>query len=299
MHRVYTYGDSFAHTITSTYGAKGATWLEQLPILVEQCAQQWQLTDLDPVANLTYNYVLFGMQDGVPVVLKLRCVVAELRKEAVALKAFEGHGGAKLLAHDEQLGALLLERAIPGDTLTAYFPYDDANATRIAANLVYKLHQANPLGAFPLLQNVLPDLSKEFAELAPFLARARELKDTLLSTADTQVPLHGDFHHGNILSASDDQWVVIDPEGIIGDPIYDLAIYIRNPLKELVLLSNAQELITARIHDFARLLGYDAQRIYEWVYVQITCSAYWSVEDGLDASKHVKFLQLLQHIRME
>jgi len=239
------------------------------------------------------------MQNGVSVVLKLRCVVAELDKEITALTAFADHGGVKLLAHNEQLGALLLERALPGDTLTSYFLHDDAKATRIAADVVQTLHQASPVGEFPLLQNILPDLSKEPPVLMPFLARARELKTQLLATQQKQVLLHGDFHHGNILSAAGDEtWVVIDPEGVIGDPVYDLAVYIRNPLKELIIAPDAKVVIINRICDFSQLLGYDAQRIYDWVYVQAVCSAYWSLEDGLDASKHIAFLHILYGMRI-
>jgi streptomycin 6-kinase len=292
------YPDTFAQTITSIYGDQGAQWLAQLPQLIEQCVQQWQLTDLQPVANLTCNYVLFGMQNGMPVGLKLRCVADELGKEVTALTAFAGHGSVKLLAHNDQLGALLLERALPGDTLTSYFPQDDAKATQIAANLVRTLHQVNPVGGFPLLHNVLPDLSKEPQALMPFLARARDLKAHLLVTQQKQVLLHGDFHHGNILAAGNGTWVVIDPEGIIGDPVYDLAVYIRNPLKELVIAPNAKIIIPTRISDFAQQLGYSPQRIYDWVYVQAVCSVYWSLEDGLDASKHVTFLHMLQDIQI-
>lgn len=295
----YFFSDSFEFTIKNTYGPAGVTWLTQLPIIIEQCATLWKLTHLHPFANLTYNYVLSGMQDGIPVVLKLRCAVAELRKEVAALTTFQDHGCVKLLDHDEQLSALLIEQIIPGNTLSLYLPNDDSNATHIAADLVKMLHDTNISSTynFPSLEVVLPDLSKNFSELMLFLTRARELRKSLLATQHNKVLLHGDFHHGNILLTSNNQWLVIDPEGIIGDPIYDLAIYIRNPLKEMIVLPHAQEIVTNRIHDFATLLGYSPQRIYDWTYLQAVCSAYWSLEDGLTVSHHVKFLDILNDIR--
>ena len=69
------------------------------------------------------------------------------------------------------------------------------------------------------------------------------------------------------------------------------------PIKKLVSTHNAHEIIANRIHDFAQLIGFDAQRIYDWAYVQAVCCAYWSTEDGLDVSKHVKFLNILAYRR--
>ncbi|HEV2601786.1 MAG TPA: hypothetical protein VGT41_05860 [Candidatus Babeliales bacterium] len=58
------------------------------------------------------------------------------------------------------------------------------------------------------------------------------------------------------------------------------------------------EIIFKRITDFAQLLGYDAQRIYDWTYLQAMTSAYWSIEDGLDVTNRVAFLRLLQQVRV-
>ncbi len=145
---------------------------------------------------------------------------------------------------------------------------------------------------------MLPNLHKNFSELSPFLSYARILRKKLLSNKNNQVLLHGDFHHGNIVSASDSQWVEIDPEGIMGDSLYDIALFIRNPLKELVNTVQAQTIIAKRIQDFAQLLGYSEQSIYEWTYLQAVVSACWSLEDGLDADNHIKFLVLLEQLQI-
>jgi streptomycin 6-kinase len=294
----YTYSDSFAHTITSTYGAKGTQWLAQLPALINQCAAEWHLTELKPYAHLTYNYVLSGMMHDTPIVLKLRCDHVALQKEAAALRAFQHHGGVSLLASNNV--ALLLSRVIPGAPLSELFPHDDAKATQIAVTCLQKLHQA-PIPTdyqFPKLDTMIPTFAEEPRLLAPFLPHARALRASLLQSHHKQVLLHGDFHGGNILSSGVEDVVAIDPEGIVGDPCYDIAVYMRNPLTELIGELNAQEIIQKRIHDFAQLLGSDAQHIYDWTYLQTVTSAYWSIEDGLDASRHVAFLQLLQKISL-
>lgn len=239
-----------------------------------------------------------GQQHGAQVVLKLRCDPTELRREVWALKAFQNHGGVKLLDHDEQLGAMLLERVQPGHTLTSYFPHNDAESTRVAAKLLRRLHEATlePNHHFPSLGTVLPDLSKDFPEMSPFMAQARTLKNHLLAQEHHHVLLHGDFHDGNILCSGSDQWIAIDPAGIIGDPLYDVAVFMRNPLKMLVAESNAAAIIERRFEEFSKLINCPAQRLADWTYLQTFCSAYWSLEDGLLAHHHCSFLQILNDI---
>lgn len=300
----YTFNDSFDRTIKTMYGVFGARWLIELPLLVEKCAAKWQLTDLKPFPNLTYNYVLSGMQGEKPIVLKLRYERGATYKEARALQAFHSANGAmaensvKLLAYDTLLSALLIERVMPGELLSTFFPHRDAEATEIAVALMRTLHQA-PLPEdylFPDLEEVIPEFTEKPRKLAPFRAQARTLRTQLLQSQTQQVLLHGDFHSGNILSSGADDNIVIDPEGIIGDPLYDVAVYIRNPMTELIAEQNAQTIVKNRIKHFAQLLGYEPQKIYDWIYLQAFTSAYWSIEDGLDASKHVAFLKLLEQV---
>lgn len=291
------HNDTFADTITRIYGLKGTRWLAQLPELIEQCAQEWSLTKLQPYPLLTYNYVASGLMNShIPIVLKLRCDSDELNKEIAALSTYAGDGCVKIIMYNQASGALLLEQIVPGDPLSSLFPHDDKKATDIAIQLVQKLHRTSiPTNkSFPLLENVLPDFTKEPPSLIPFISHARKLKQQLLSSSSNHVLLHGDFHHDNILLGPHNNWVVIDPEGIIGNPIYDIALFIRNPLKQLIHESTASTIILNRIHDFAAHLGYSPQEIYNWTYLQTITSAYWSVEDGLDTTNHCMFLSMLE-----
>jgi streptomycin 6-kinase len=265
----FSFSNMFEHTIKTIYGIDGSTWLGQLPKIIKACSEKWHLKELTPYQNLTYNYVLSGFLNG--------CV--------------------RVLASDEHLGALLLERVVPGYALSKLFPHKDSVATTIAADLLSSLYGASITKEFPSLEHILPDLQSEPYALTSFLPYARKSIKKLLSSQN-RVLLHGDFHHGNIICAGSEQWVMIDPEGIVGDPAYDLAVYIRNPVKELVAAPNAKEIITNRIHDFSKLFSYSPQSIYDWTYVQVTVSAYWSIEDGIDIAYHVAFLRILQHVKI-
>ncbi len=219
---------SFKTNIISIYGDKGKAWLDALPKLVEEISSKWRLSDLQPVNNLSYNYVLSGFQGTQPIILKLGLDLEGFHREAATLRAFAGFGAMKVL--DEHAGALLLERAVPGTSLKNH---RDPSVLQIACQVAQKLHQApRPEGSFPYIRDWLKalDHGPEFIatrttedvrhQIAAYLEKARHLRDKLLENSSEPVLLHGDLHPDNILQNGDD-WVVIDPKGVIGPPIHE------------------------------------------------------------------------------
>lgn len=130
----------FESNIINIYGNKGRAWLADLPTLVKTLSLRFGLRNLTPVSNLTYNYILLGLQNDRPIVLKLGLDCKGLAQEAFALKVFDGQGAIKLLAEDS--GLLLLEKAIPATSLKCYFPTKEAESIEITCSLIQKLHQA-------------------------------------------------------------------------------------------------------------------------------------------------------------
>lgn len=102
----------FEKNIIGIYGETGKSWIAKLPDLVCKLEALWNLTQLKPVANLTYNYVLVGFQNEIPIVLKLSLDSESLEREANALEVFRGYGAVSVLK--KQKNALLLQRAFPG-----------------------------------------------------------------------------------------------------------------------------------------------------------------------------------------
>lgn len=60
------------HNITRIHGPQGEQWLDGLPALIQTLSTKWQLHNITPAPNMTYNYVAMAQsaQDE-PVVLKL------------------------------------------------------------------------------------------------------------------------------------------------------------------------------------------------------------------------------------
>ena len=112
------------------------------------------------------------------------------------------------------------------------------------------------------------------------LTKAKHLRDKLLSTTTKEVLLHGDLHHDNILK-NRDSWLVIDPKGFIGEPAFEPAAYLCNPIPELLQENQPPEIIENRINICSTELGIDSRRITDWLYAKsILCWA-WSLEDNL------------------
>ena len=245
------------------------------------------LSNLKPVEALSYNYVLSGFKGSQPIILKLGLDIDGFKREAAALMAFSGFGVVQVFSEDT--GLLLLECAVPGVSLKSYFPENDDEAINITADVIKRLHKA-PIPShhpFPHVQDWLAVLDSDLKIPAQTLQKARELRDQLLKKAASDVLLHGDLHHDNILQNSDD-WVVIDPKGVIGELAYEVAAFIRNPMPELLTHENAQKIIHNRITRFAELLELPAKRILDWCFVQAVLAWIWALEDSCDASYFVQ-----------
>lgn len=287
--------NSFETNIINIYGKPGKEWLSHLPDTTQNFAKKWQLSNLKPLDNLSYHYVLSGLRNNQPIILKLGLDIGALQRECTALTVFSGYGAVGVLANSD--GALLLEHALPGFSLKSYFPGHDMGAIQVVCDVIKKLHQA-PLpqeGLFPNIRNWLIAIDKEWPIPANYLAKARHLRDHLLATMAKPVLLHGDLHHDNILQ-NGAEWVAIDPHGVVGEPAYEVASFIRNPVPELLREKDAADIITKRIISFAKMLDFDAGRIHDWCFVQAVLSWIWSLEDGSDIEYFRKLVNIIDNL---
>jgi streptomycin 6-kinase len=269
-------------------------WLDSLPSLIEKISLQWNLHDLKPLPKgFAGNVVFMGEQKGTnplggervrPIVLKLGYNSAAMHREVEALDFYRDNGCVQLFDVDEECKALLLERIIPGTPLKSLFPQHDELALTIAAQVMQKLH-AVPLSTtthqFPPIAEWLHALHTDWPSLQHHLPKARTLAAKLLHTQGKQVLLHGDLHHENILLGNNNEWIAIDPKGVVGEALYEVGASIRSPMPELPEQLIIREIITHRLDFFADLLKTDRQRLKEWTYVQEVLGDCWSLEEGV------------------
>jgi streptomycin 6-kinase len=277
---------AFVRNVVDNWGDTGRDWLAELPALVEAAARRWGLTVGEPYP-LSFNWVApVRRADGTPAVLKLGVPSAgHLALEAGALSFFGGRGAVALLDRDEAGGALLLERAEPGGTLRRLVREHDEQATAVLVDMMRRLHRPAPpdleLEELSARHSAFTDHLRRYPGDWPvprrLVERAGRLFTELCASATRRVVLHGDLHHDNVLAAGREPWLAIDPHGVVGDPGYEAATALYNPLDgdEPVL-----ELLPARIEQFADGLGLPVDRVVAWGFVQAVLSEVWDAEGG-------------------
>lgn len=273
----------FKENIIKIYGDKGNQWLDSLPKITAKIAKEHNLSALIPVNNMTFNYVASGYQNDNPIILKISLNSKALAKEASCLKAFAKHAVAEVIADDNNM--IIMQRAVPGSTLKDHFPDNDEEATKILCASVKKLHKASIPKShnFYHLNELFKALEQTLDIPNEILTKAQHFKDNLLKSTTKEVLLHGDLHHDNILK-NGDGWLVIDPKGFIGDPAFEPAAYLCNPIPELLQENQPREIIANRINICSAELGIDSRRISDWLYAKSVLCWAWSLEDNLDSS---------------
>lgn len=163
--------NAFKKNIITIYKEKGKVWLNSLPEQITKLSVAWNLTHLNPIPNLSYNYILSGFQRSKPIILKLSLDPLALDQEATALNIFSNFGAIQIL--ERKNNALLLERAMPGNPLKGH-----PKAIEIACNVAKKLHKAPKPNEnqFPHIRDWLTTLDKEWNIPADHLKKAKEFK---------------------------------------------------------------------------------------------------------------------------
>ena len=277
----------FARTISGVFGERGVQWLRELPALLSEYAQRWNLT-LESPFDLSYSYVAPARQaDGRAVVVKAGVPGPGLTREAEALRFYLGRGAVQLLRADPNRGVLLLERLQPG--LPVLTVTDEDQSTRIAAAVMQCLWRPAPsAGPFPSVAEWAAGLGRLRARYAggsgPLPERLVRMAETLfadlLQSSGPPVLLHGDLHHWNILSRGPDGWAAIDPKGVTGEPAYEAGAWLRNPFPALLREPDRARRLTRRGDVLVEALGLDRQRLVNWAKAQAVLSAWWALEDN-------------------
>ncbi|MDP3705242.1 MAG: aminoglycoside phosphotransferase family protein [Legionellaceae bacterium] len=255
-------------------------------MIIDELKAHWHLSAITPVDNMTYNYVATALLNhNERVVLKIGVNKKCLFEEESAIQYFDGHGCIKLIDYSEKHSALLMQHAIPGNTLKTLYPIHADLVIGLYADTMQKLHSkpAYTADSFPLVKDWLTAIDHAPVERIPksLLDKAISLKNELLFSSKTQRVLHGDLHHDNILH-SGDEWIAIDPKGIIGEPAFEAAAFDFIHHTELTSSIDVAKLFTQRADLLAKLANIDAQRLKDWVFVRLILSAAWHIEDNGD-----------------
>ncbi len=265
------------------------SWLADLGVTVAGLERDWEISVGRPYRDGTEGWVAEAIDDaGRPAVIKL-CVprpggdpMAEARREAAVLARAGGGSCVELYRFDEARGALLMERLGPSlaDLGRPYAERLDLLATLASSFWAPAVGLDLPTGAdkaaglAEFIESTWSDLGRPCSRAAVDQAVAAAARRRLAHDDATAVLVHGDVHPWNTLRVADAGagtgavgWKLIDPDGLIAEPEYDLGVLLREDPEDLLI-----DVAAGRPRDRATWLagrtGTDAEAIWDWGLVE-------------------------------
>ena len=249
-------------------------WLEQLPDAIRAVQDRWSLVLEAPFDGneVSCSWVAPAVRrDGTRAILKLGMPHMEAEHEIEALRFWDGEPAVRLLAGDDDLNAMLLERCEPGTPLR-HLPEPEQDV--VVAGLLRRLWRMppapHPFRPLALMTAQWASETRADAARWPDAGLVEEglcLFEELPRTSPYHVLLATDLHAGNILRAQREPWLVIDPKPFVGDPAYDATQHLLNC--EARLRADP----AATIRRFADLLEVDDERVRLWMFARLAAES--------------------------
>ncbi|MBG0854347.1 hydroxyurea phosphotransferase [Streptomyces spinoverrucosus] len=260
-------------------GEQGRAFIAGLPELAACFLDRWELRIDGPSMYGVCALVLPVVRaDGTRAALKLQLLDDESEGEPVALRVWDGEGAVRLLDHDPETCALLLERLDPARMLS-HVP-DSREAVLVIARLLGRLTSVPA----PEGMRGLGDIARAMLEQTPWALRrvpapeARRLLSDCAAAVREVVDepgdrlLHWDLHFENVLASDRAPWLAIDPKPLAGDPGFDLLPAIDNRF-------DADE-VRWRFDAMTDVLGLERARARAWTLARVLQNCLWEIEDG-------------------
>lgn len=260
--------------------AVGASeWVDGLAELVGGLEREWGIAvgGVFPdgtEALVAAATVTDGPERGTDVVLKVGIPrdgdLAELRHEITVLRLADGGGCVRLLRADPARGAMLLDRL--GPSLFDLAPPLPERLEILCAVVQRFWRPAAgcdlPTGAqkahrlADTIGTAWAELGRPCSERALDHALACARRRAAAHDDARAVLVHGDVHQWNVLRAPDG-WALVDPDGLLAEPEYDLGVLMREDPEDMLDGDPY-----ARARWLAARTGLDPVAIWEWGVVE-------------------------------
>ena len=229
---VYNFSKTESENIIGHFGQD---FYQRLLNNIEVYSDKWNLEIVSLVDYFSVNCVFIcRSKEFGDTVLKIGLPYKEVFTEVQVLKDYSGKYYCNIFDSDAENGVILEECIQPGIRLRAEQSLD----IRLNAfsELFNGLHIAPPnANLYPTYFSWVDRITEfmsaktvEHKELYLLMKKARDICSLLCTDYPRMMLLHGDLHHDNILLGSDNKYRIIDPKGVIGDPIFDIPRFILN-----------------------------------------------------------------------
>lgn len=254
--------------------------------------KKWSLNNPTQITSTKSAKVFKVQRDDESLVLK---VYTELGKKAegrgaLALRIFNSKASVSVIEYDE--GAVLME-FIEGEFLKEQ---EEEKRNDIFLEVFKSLHkdQGSHKAEFDSMERRYRSLLERGSREA-FFKEGSLLAEKLLMKQSVNNLLHGDLHHKNILYSKRRGWLAIDPQPLMGDPLFDLGNFFYNPDDEPKLTEDPNS-IRKRLHTFSEGLEVEPIEILEFAIVHGYLSSSWQLDEGQDPARRLRILEKLKRL---
>ncbi len=263
----------------------------------EPYLSKWGLSEAEEIAQTPVGIVYKVKRDSIPAILK---IYSDIGKEDEGsgkdlLVFCAGRSCVGILEHDEN--ALLMEY-LPGPNLLSFVQDGrDEEAIKIIATVLRDIHSCSlpyPDSLVTLERRFESLFDKASKSPGSLYDRAASLARELLQSQENMCALHGDMHHGNVLQDVNGYWKAIDPKGLIGDPAYDYANTLLNPMRMGDLIAEDAERLLRRVKIISQMSGIDKTKILSYGFVHACLSAAWFESNNESPDHSLKMATMME-----
>ncbi|MBJ6362768.1 aminoglycoside phosphotransferase family protein [Paenibacillus sp. GCM10012307] len=294
MKQIYQFKPDEIDQIISRFGQN---FYEKVLQALEVYADRWRLTSFQLVPSYSANLVFtcHAAKYG-DAVLKIGGVSSgETLAEFHALSEYKGRRFCSVFEADMEHGILLEERVVPGIALR----HENSLERRLEVfcSLYRDLHVA-PADSerYPTYAGWVTNITNymstrtDCSNLYAYMKKAQKLCLSLSAMYPQQLLLHGDLHHDNILLGADGAYTIIDPKGVLGDPIFDVPRFILNEFEEGITLK-LEEKINTIIRILEQSLRIPNAVLRQCLYIETAMAACWTVESGATYDRYAQLAE--------
>ena len=264
---------------------------------IEAYADKWALTSSQFIPSYSAKLVFKCSSEKFgSVVLKIgNPSFREVFTEFNTLHEYNGRRFCRVFEADIENGVILEECVQPGNPLRDESSLDKRLA--VFCSLYKGLH------ILPVKAEIYPTYSQWICRITEYMSKRQDCielylhmkkaKDICLSVStqySQSLLLHGDFHHDNILLGNDGKYVIIDPKGVIGDPVFDVPRFILNEFGDEIT-TELYEKINLIISTLEKNISIPSSILKQCLYVETVMGMCWSVEDGSTPEEYQKLIQ--------
>ncbi|SDM77957.1 Aminoglycoside/hydroxyurea antibiotic resistance kinase [Paenibacillus sp. yr247] len=283
MNKRYSFKQNEIENIINHFGKD---FYEKVLKDIEVYADIWTLTSFQLIPSYSAKLVFkcFSKNFG-SVVLKIgKSSSEEIVTEFNTLFQYNGRRFCRVFDADIENGVILEECVQPGNPLRNESSLD--KRLSVFCSLFEGLHIP------PARAEIYPTYTEWVDRITEYMSKRQDCKELYLhmkkakeiclsvSTLYSQkMLLHGDFHHDNILLGNDGEYIIIDPKGVIGDPVFDVPRFILNEFGDEITTE-----LYKKINDIICILeknfNIPNDILKKCLYVETAMGICWMVEDG-------------------